>query len=218
MDDFLSSGGKPEDNYNEQDEGVQRFGMATWIPLTDRNGNPKKGITDPFRNGPTNDPRSNDDTRGGRVAADDAGGTPYGRPEDMEVTTNYKGNEILYITITSENAVLSVEILNSRKAKVGLLASGDTPTNVGFPATTGALNSPDNLAQDALGNIYIIEDAPNGSDTGGDIWLARDTNDDGIAESLDHFMSIRADGSEATGMIFNPENPTEYRCSRTAPG
>jgi len=206
---FLSSGGSPEDNYNEQADGVERFGMATWVPITDRRGNPLTAVS-PFRNGPTNDPRSNDDTRGGRVAADEVGGTPYGRPEDMEVSRNRRGNEVLYIAITSENAVLSVEILSSRKAKVGLLASGDTPNNVGFAPTTGVLNSPDNLAQDALGNIYIIEDAPNGSDTGGDIWFARDTNDDGVAESLDHFMSIRADGSEATGMIFNPVNPTEY--------
>ena len=187
-----------------------RTGKATWIPLTDQEGNPLPGITDPFRNGPTNDPRFNSDTRGGRPAADDVGATPYGRPEDMEVGENKKGNEILYITVTSENKVYSVEILDRDHAKVRVLASGSTPTNVGHAATTGVLNSPDNLAQDALGNIYIIEDAPNGSSIGGDIWFARDVNDDGVAESLDHFLSIRADGCEATGMIFNPVKPAEF--------
>lgn len=72
------------------------------------------------------------------------------------------------------------------------------------------MNSPDNLAQDADGNIYIIEDAPNGSSTGGDIWFARDVNGDGVAESIDHFLSVRVDGSEATGMIFNPKDRNEF--------
>ena len=82
--------------------------------------------------------------------------------------------------------------------------------NAGFAPTTGHLTSPDNLAQDALGNIYVIEDAPNGSNVGGDVWFARDTDNDGVSESLDHFMSIQVDGSEATGMIFNPTNPTQF--------
>ncbi|MGH8558124.1 MAG: hypothetical protein ACRESZ_11800, partial [Methylococcales bacterium] len=54
------------------------------------------------------------------------------------------------------------------------------------------------------------EDAPNSSDTGGDIWFARDVNGDGVAESLDHFISLRVDGSEATGMIFDPVKPTRF--------
>ena len=190
--------------------GQPRVGMATWVPLTDVNGKPLPGVTDPFRNGPTDDPRFSDITRGGRPAADDVGGTPYGRPEDMEVGRLKNGREVVYVAVTSENAVYSIEILPNNKAKVGILIDLDTPKNVGFAPTSGQLNSPDNLAQDAIGNIYIVEDAPNGSSTGGDIWFARDANNDGVAESLDHFMSIRVDGSEATGMIFNPERPTEF--------
>ena len=203
--------GNPADYYSDPSNvGQPRTGMATWVPLTDRNGNPLPGITDPFRNGPTNDPRTNADTRGGRPAADDAGGTPYGRPEDMEVGLLANGNEVVYFAATSENTIYSIEILRGNKARVGVLVDGNSPTNVGFAPTTGVLNSPDNLAQDALGNIYVIEDAPNSSSTGGDIWFVRDENGDGVGESLDHFMSIRVDGSEATGMIFNPAKPTEF--------
>lgn len=204
--------GNSADNWDEpSNQNATRTGMATWIPLTNRNGTPISGITNPFRNGPTNDPRTNENTRGGRPAADDVGATPYGRPEDMEVGELANGNEVLYIAMTSESSVYSVEIIGRNKAKVGKLVDGSsTPKNVGFTPTTGILNSPDNLAQDAIGNIYIIEDAPNGSSTGGDIWFARDADNDGVAESLDHFLSIQVDGSEATGMIFNPVKPTEF--------
>lgn len=202
--------GNPADYWNDpSNAGATRTGMATWVPITDANSIPLTP-TDPFRNGPTNDPRTNSDTRGGRVAADEVGGTPYGRPEDMEVAKLYNGNEVIYIAATSERTIYSVEILGDYKAKVGILASADTPKNVGFFPTTGSLNSPDNLAQDALGNIYIIEDAPNSSNIGGDIWFVRDTDNNGVGESLDHFMSIQVDGSESTGMIFNPSKPTEF--------
>lgn len=187
-----------------------RTGLATWVPLTNANGGLLTGIRDPFKNGPTNTPSTIAATCGGRGAADDAGGTPYGRPEDMEIVKSKTNKEVLYIAMTSENAIYSVEILSDSKARVGILASGSTPKNVGHAPTTGVLNSPDNLAQDALGNIYVIEDAPNNSNIGGDIWFVRDADNDGVAESLDHFMSIQADGSEATGMIFNPKVPTQF--------
>jgi hypothetical protein len=207
VDDFA---GDPADYYNDASNvGQPRTGLAAWVPITDADGNPLTSV-DPFRNGPTNDPRSNADTRGGRPAADEVGGTPYGRPEDMEISTLANGNEVMYFTATSETSVYSVEMLPSGKAMVRLFAGPDTAKNVGFAPTTGRLNSPDNLAQDALGNIYIIEDAPNGSSTGGDIWFARDVDDDGVAESIDHFLSVRVDGSEATGMIFNPMRPTQF--------
>lgn len=203
--------GNPADDYNApSNANAPRTGLATWVPITDKNGN-KLTSVDPFRNGPTNDPRTNSDTRGGRPAADEVGGTPYGRPEDMEVGELANGHEVLYVTATSENAIYSVEMLRGDKAVVRLFASeADTPKNLGFPATTGHLNSPDNLAQDALGNIYVIEDAPNGSDVGGDVWFVRDADSDGVAESLDHFLSIQVDGSESTGMIFNPKKPTQF--------
>ena len=198
--------GNPEENWNQ--EGVDsdsRFGTATWVPITDENGSPLAGIPDPFNNNDT------DSSRPGRVAADTVGGTPFGRPEDATVSALNNGNEVVYITTTSEAAVIAVEELGDDKALIHQFAKeGVTPKNVGFQKTTGVLSSPDNLAIDALGNIYIIEDKPNGDDVGGDVWFARDINNDGVAESLDHFMSLQVDGAEATGMIFNPQRPHRF--------
>ncbi|WP_367874720.1 alkaline phosphatase PhoX [Luteolibacter sp. Populi] len=213
VDSFLPCGGNPAQDWNQQPAGTARTGPATWVPLTDKNGVPLPGISDPFA----------DVGLGGRRAADDAGGTPYGRPEDMSVSRSNNGNEMVFVAVTSENAVISIEILDERprnkpsvatgKAIVRTMVSASSPKNVGFSPTTGTFNSPDNIALDALGNVYVVEDAPNGSATGGDIWFIRDKNSDGVAESLDHFMSIRVNGSEATGMIFNPANPLEYAVS-----
>jgi hypothetical protein len=193
-------------NYNAgSNSGQPRTGAATWVAITDVDGN--------FTT--TNDPFavsfSGGRILGGNLAANEVNGTPYGRPEDAEVGYLSSGNEVLYFAATSESTVYSVEMTGANTAIVRAFASeAGTPKNDGFAPTSGIINSPDNLAQDALGNIYIIEDAPNGSSTGGDIWFCRDTNGDGVAESVDHFLSIRADGSEATGMIFNPVYPTEF--------
>ena len=189
--------GDATENYNHESNVDQvRTGAAEWVELTGT-------AQDPFQNAAT--------FRAGRIAADELEATPFGRPEDIEVGTLANGNEVLYFTATSEATVYSVEMTGDNTAEVRVFASESaTPKNVGYTATTGVINSPDNLAQDAFGNIYIIEDAPNGGDVGGDIWFVRDTDNDGVAESVDHFMSIQVNGAEATGMIFNPANPTQF--------
>ncbi len=192
---------------------ASRFGMATWVPITDENGGTLEGVRSPFGEVPSDcvdnpiEDRCQVSDRPGREAADDAGGTPFGRPEDMTIGYSADGNEMLYVTTTSENSVISIEEYGDGTAMVRSFVNPNTARNAGFDPTTGVLNAPDNLAQDAFGNVYIIEDAPNGSDIGGDIWFARDTDSDGIAESIDHFLSIQVDGAEATGMIFHPRRP-----------
>ncbi|MBI1195170.1 MAG: DUF839 domain-containing protein [Gammaproteobacteria bacterium] len=180
--------------------GQPRTGLAAWIPLTDADGVALPGIADPFDNA----------TRGGRAAADTANGTPFGRPEDVEVGYLGNGNEVLYFNATSERAIYSVEELGNGQATVRLMASNATPKNLGYGNVSGELHDVDNLAQDALGNIYTVEDWPNGGNTGGDIWFVRDTNNDGVAESMDRFLSLQVKGAENTGMIFRPGHPTQF--------
>ena len=193
-------------NYNDPANlGQPRTGPASWIPLTDATGAPLAGITDM---------RIPDSAPGvpARNAADDAGGTPYGRPEDTTISKLSNGNEVIYFTATSEASVYAVEETASGPV-VHASVTPSTPKNLGFEPTTAGLNSPDNLAIDSLGNIYIIEDSPNtttvGAD-GGDIWFVRDLDSDGIAESIDHFLSLQVNQSEATGMIFNPVDGTKF--------
>jgi uncharacterized protein len=137
----------------------------------------------------------------------------------MAVAVTRHNREVLYVAITSENKVISIEILESQKGKkvspngnamVRVMASNATPKNLGHAPTTGVINSPDNLALDSQGNLYVIEDAPNGNAGGGDIWFIRDRDNNAVAESVDHFMTIQVAGSEATGMVFNPANPLEF--------
>jgi len=185
-----------------------RTGAAHWEALTDAHGIALTA-TDPFRNSPSW--HSNPDLiRGGRAAADEVNATPFGRPEDIEVGYLSNSHEVLYFTATSEQSIYSVEELGHWRAVVRLAASTATPTNLGYAPTTGRLSDPYNLAQDALGNIYIVEDKPNGDAVGGDIWFLRDTNSDGVAESLDHFLSLRVKGAENTGMIFDPVHPGHF--------
>ncbi len=178
---------------------AERTGPATWVAITDVNG-VALTTADPFDN----------ETRGGRAAADEIGGTPYRRPEDIEVGVLKNGHEAVYFNATEELAVYSVEELGKDKAMVRLAADESTVKNLGYAPTTGQLTSPDNLAQDALGNIYVVEDWPNGDNRGGDIWFLRDTDGDGAAESLDHFISLQVKGAENTGMIFRPNHPTQF--------
>ena len=177
----------------------ERTGLATWVAMTDENGIALTAAN-PFDN----------ETRGGRAAADELNGTPYRRPEDLEVGYLRNGHEAVYFTATEEQGVYSIEEFGDGKAMVRLAVDENTVKNLGYAATTGHLSSPDNLAQDALGNIYVIEDKPNGDNIGGDVWFMRDTNSDGVAESLDHFMSLQVKGAENTGMIFNPAKPTQF--------
>lgn len=194
--------GNANENYNAS--ASPRTGKARWVPITDKWGS-YTTAQDPFEN------NAEYFARPGRIAADEVGATPFGRPEDIEVGVLSNGKEVLYFTATSEATVYSVQMNGKKRAKVRVFADeASTPKNLGFPATTAILNSPDNLAQDAFGNIYIIEDKPNGDEVGGDIWFVRDVDGNGVAESIDHFMSIQVDEAEATGMIFNPKNPTEF--------
>jgi hypothetical protein len=76
-------------------------------------------------------------------------------------------------------------------------------------AVGSALRSPDNLAMDAEGNIYIIEDRNGGVDN--DIWFAKDINKDGdlldAGEGIGRWATNGTQGSEFTGLYFDITNP-----------
>ncbi len=175
-------------------------GAFTWVPFTDTRGAALPGaltITD--TNGVTSvDGRNSTDLPAFK-------GTDYQRPEDLQVKRT-KFGEFLYMATTTTNEVY---VINLDTQMVSVLANRSTlDLATGLPVGA-ALTSPDNLAIDHDGNIYIIEDRNGGVDD--DIWLAKDLNGDGdlldAGEGLARWASNGTPGSELTGLYFDPENP-----------
>lgn len=197
---FVSTGGVASADYSAGGNATaSRTGAATWLAMTDIDGN-KLTTQNPFAFA----------SRGGRAAADELGGTPYGRPEDLIFGHLANGHEVLYVATTSEQAVYSIELnpngdTDYSDAHVRLFAKGGTTVNSNGTVVPGGaqssygLGSPDNLAIDADGNIFIIEDQ-----NPGDTWMATDANKDGVAEKIDLFASLGPFGSEPTGFIADP--------------
>jgi len=175
-------------------------GAAKWVAMTDMDG---RALTyaDPF----------NYKIRGGRIAADELGGTGYCRPEDMSIIKLASGNEALIVAATCSNIVYSVELIDNSNAVVREYVNsnatpdtiGNNPVGTGDPSdSTYGLDNPDNIAADAAGNIFIIEDKEPG-----DIWMASDDDNDGVAESVSLFASLGEYGSEPTGFKNDPRDP-----------
>lgn len=173
-------------------------GAATWVAMTDIDGNALT-TADPF----------DYTTRGGRAAADELAATGYGRPEDLEITTLANGNQAIFVSITSDRRVLSIELdPNGTDAIVRDFMSSATLDQSGNPIGTSAaygLQSPDNLAVGPNGEIYIIEDQ-----NPGDIWAAYDADNDGVAESVALFATLGESGSEPTGFILDPKTGNSF--------
>lgn len=171
-------------------------GSASWIPLTDRFGTPLTGaviITDP------NGLQAIDGRATPKLPA--FLGTAFDRPEDIEIKTLRSGIQMLFVATTTNHKVFSI---NLRSNEVKLFASQAT-TDMGTGLPVGSqFKNPDNLAIDADGNIYIVEDQPGGLE---DTWFAMDRNNDGVAESIGKWASLTTVGAEATGLYFNPFQP-----------
>jgi hypothetical protein len=93
--------------------------------------------------------------------------------------------------------------------EVRLFADSSTIDLATGLAVGGGLRNADNLAIDADGNIYIIEDRDGGVDD--DIWFARDLNLDGdlldAGEGLARWASNGTPGSEFSGLYFDKFDP-----------
>jgi secreted PhoX family phosphatase len=107
------------------------------------------------------------------------------------------------MTTTTTNEIYR---LNLKLNTISVFANRSTIDLATGAAVGPALASPDNLAIDHEGNIYIIEDREGGADD--DIWFARDLNKDGDladpGEGLGRWASNGTEGSEFTGLYFDP--------------
>ncbi len=167
-------------------------GAYSWVDFTNAAGVGLPGsvtITDP--NGIT--------SVDGRATTNLAAfkGTDYQRPEDLEIQKLANGDEVLYVATTTTNEVYSINLATNQIQTFVSRATIDAATGL---AVGNALTSPDNLAIDADGNIYIVEDQPGGS---ADIWFAKDADRDGVAESIARWGSLSTVGAEPTGLFFS---------------
>ncbi len=174
-------------------------GAYSWIALTNATGAPLANTivkTDP--NGLS--------ILDGRATPNVIGlhGTNFDRPEDMEIETLANGDQILYVATTTNNKVFALELA---KNEIDLFASRATIDAVTGAAVGNAFTSPDNMAIDAYGNMYIIEDQDGGI---ANIWKATDVDNDGVAESIEVFATLRTNDAEPTGMYFHPTNGKIY--------
>jgi len=107
------------------------------------------------------------------------------------------------MTTTTTNETYRLDLKNQTISVFANRSTIDLATGV---AVGTAMTSPDNLAIDHEGNIYIVEDRPGGVDD--DIWFASDLNKDGdlndAGEGLARWASNGTLGSEFTGLYFDP--------------
>lgn len=172
-------------------------GAYTWVPITDEEGNALPGgltITDP--NGVTSvDGRNTTDLTAFK-------GTDYQRPEDLQLQVRH-GVERLYMATTTTNEVYVLDLAGRHISVFADRATTDLATAGPVGA---ALASPDNLAVDHDGNVYVVEDRNGGVDD--DVWFARDLNLDGdlvdAGEGIGRWASNGTPGSEFTGLYFDP--------------
>jgi secreted PhoX family phosphatase len=128
-----------------------------------------------------------------RDAANAVGASDYCRPEDAELI----GPNLYFATTTTKN-VLQIPV-NTETPVVTEFAGINTNMNNESDVPSYGLHSPDNLASDNAGNLYIVED--NSSEA--DVWVATpDRNNDGASDSVVLFTTLTTIGAEGTGIYF----------------
>ena len=150
-----------------------------------------------------------------RIAAQAVNATPFCRPEDLE-----RIGHTLYAALTCEDATDPA----NTSGPGAILAIGLSPVpqvsyfvqpgvNVPFeikptdatPGVTG-FKSPDNLAKDHDGKLWIVEDNDNS-----DIWVALpDEDGDGYSDGVYLFASLKDKSAEGTGIYFGKDPHTLF--------
>jgi len=168
-------------------------GAISWAAITDVNGAAVAGVSTVLADG----------TIDGRVSANTVGGTDYQRPEDIEIGKLANGQQVMYIATTTTNEVYLFNLDTNQASVFANTSTIDLAT--GLPVGSAAFTNPDNIAIDAAGNPYIIEDRNGAQDD--DIWFAKDINHDGdlldAGEGLARWASNGTPGSEFTGLYFD---------------
>jgi secreted PhoX family phosphatase len=166
-------------------------GAVTWAPITNATGGALAGVS----------VLNADGSIDGRLTANAVNGTDYQRPEDLEIKTLANGDQVMFVATTTTNEIYSINLASNQ---VSLFASRGTTDEATGAAVGTMLASLDNMAIDAAGNIYIIEDQPGGA---ADIWFVRDAGNDGVADSLGRWASMSTIGAEPTGLYFDKFHP-----------
>ena len=203
----VGAGGQFEGN-----NGPAITGAASWVAITSATGTPTADTFSALSN-----LGGGSFAMDGRAAADLVGGTGYNRPEDLEIQ-DASGTQRLYFATTDSDTNANtgdgrsrVYFLDLGTNEVRLFADASTLDLHTGLAVGGGLRNADNLAIDAKGNIYIIEDRDGGVDN--DIWFARDLNQDGdlldAGEGIGRWASNGVAGSENTGLYFDKFDPNK---------
>ena len=190
----------------EGTSGAPIVGASSWIAITNATGGAIAGVSTVLGDG----------TIDGRATADHASvlSSGFNRPEDLEIQT-VGGTQRLYFTTTDSGAsnggTSRVYNLDVTTGEVKLFVDTNTIDLATGQKVGAGLKNADNLAMDADGNIYIIEDRNGGVDN--DVWFARDLNKDGDllddGEGIGRWISNGTPGSETTGLFFSLTDPNK---------
>ena len=159
-------------------DGASKTGPAVWVPL-DRDA-----------------VKVNSDAEALRVGA-----TGWARPEDIEISTstgsNRGGPNVMFVATTTDDLVLRIELRGDEAYVTDFVREG---------VNVSGLASPDNLALDAHGNLFITED--NGP---GDIWVAvAKGGGEQVASEVVRFASLTDCAAEPTGIYFDRGGKTLF--------
>ena len=184
---------------NGGNNNVSATGNIVWQAITDATGGALAGVSTVLGDG----------TIDGRVSANTILASNYQRPEDAEISKNANGEEILYFATTTTNEVFAFNLATNTSSLFASTATLNLATNAAVGSTE--FTSPDNIAIDAEGNVYIVEDRNGAVDN--DIWFAKDLNHDGdlndTGEGLQRWASNGTPGSEFTGLYFDKNDPNK---------